>query len=212
MVQLRKDIEWRIISYWAISALIGLLFLRDWLLSWDVGETIARHPWLVVFMIAIWLITQGLYVMVAHPDGRPLIWRSILLFTLANGVFETWAFAFSYWLGEVIGTWATGWFLSPSAAATVGFIVGVVVFSVYSWWIHAFFWIRFLPSHTGESPRTRTLQRWHIIALTVLTLSWALCLWLNRDIWTVTILHILMDLVLMVRLRPSLFVPPPYAH
>jgi hypothetical protein len=39
-----------------------------------------------------------------------------------------------------------------------------------------------------------------------LVLGWCLCLWLSDDIWTVVFFHMLVDLGLMVRVRPNLFI------
>jgi hypothetical protein len=38
-----------------------------------------------------------------------------------------------------------------------------------------------------------------------LVTGWSLCFWLTRDIWTVVIIHIVLDFCMMLRVRPQLF-------
>jgi len=36
-------------------------------------------------------------------------------------------------------------------------------------------------------------------------IGWSLCFWLTRDLWTVVFFHILVDIGLMLKVRPPIF-------
>jgi hypothetical protein len=52
--------EIAILLYWLIAGLLGFIFLRDWLIQWHVRATLS-HRWLVVFLVATWLVGQTIY-------------------------------------------------------------------------------------------------------------------------------------------------------
>lgn len=195
--------EWFILAYWVIAAVVGMWFLRDWIVSWNVPATLAK-PWLVALLVATWILSQGLYVLVAHHDGRPIRWGPALLFAFGNGIFETFAFALVYRSGETFGTYLVGMF-APSFSNIAGFVLGVLLFVTYGGLIHGLFWFKVLPPHLKDSPRMRAIRKRRPLAELVLVIAWSMCFWLTRDIWTVVFFHILIDFGLMLRVRPELF-------
>ena len=199
-----RSSERDILVYWGISTVLGVFFLWDWLSVWNVGATL-RLPWLLALLVATFTLSQVLYVVVAHHDGRPIRWGPTMIFTVGNGICETLSFALVYRLGELIGS-SVMTMVAPSAASGVGFALGVVFFCAYGGLIHGLFWLRLLPPHLNDSPRSRTLRKFRPLAEVVLVLSWSLCLYLTRDIWTVVFVHLLVDFGLMLRVRPPLFV------
>jgi hypothetical protein len=199
-----KRLEVPVLAYWGISAILGVLFLRDWIMQWNVWETLSR-PWLVIWLILTLVIGQVIYSLVAHHDHRPIRWGATAIFSIGNGIFETFAFALVYRLGEFLGI-AAGNLLFPSAAGWIGFILGAIFFIIYGGSIHALFWLRILPPHLKDTSLARTIRRYRMINEIALVLGWCLCLWLSDDIWTVVFFHMLVDLGLMVRVRPNLFI------
>ncbi|HMQ29135.1 MAG TPA: hypothetical protein PKD53_00335 [Chloroflexaceae bacterium] len=189
--------------YWLSSTLIGVPLLWDWLTTWNVQATLG-NPWLVAYLCASFALSQVLYVLVARHAGRPIRWFPLAIFSVGNGVAETLAFAAVYRLGELLGAGLVG-LVAPGAASLAGFIVGVICFTIYGGLIHGFFWLRVLPPHLDDGARSRRIRKWRPVAEVALVLGWSLCLWLYRDIWTVTILHILVDVGLMLLVRPPLF-------
>lgn len=198
-----KSTEWSVLVYWGISGVLGFLFLRDWILAWNVGGTWSK-PWLVVLLFATLVLSQMLYAAVARHGGRALHWGASLLFAVGNGIFETFAFALVYRLGELLGRYLATLFL-PAAAGGIGFATGILFFIAYGGLIHGLFWLRLLPPHLDDTPRSRAIRKCRPLAEIALVLSWSLCLWLARDIWTVVFFHMLIDLGLMVMVRPPLF-------
>lgn len=192
-----------IVLYWVIATLIGVPFLYDWIVAWNVSATLAQ-PWLVVYLILSFILSQVLYILVARHDGRPIHWGALVIFSVGNGIAETFAFAVAYRLGELLGTGIVGSF-APSSASLAGFILGVIFFTIYGGLIHGLFWLRLLPPHLNDSQRSRKIRKFRPLAEVALVLGWSLCFWLFRDIWTVIFLHTLVDVGLMVLVRPPIF-------
>lgn len=192
-----------ILSYWGVSLLAGGVILYDYLSTWTVPQTLAR-PGLILYLIASFVFSQVLYYIVARDDGRPLRWWPTLLFAIGNGLCETFSFAISYRLGEVLGAGLFQLF-APQFASLAGFIFGVITFSIYGGLIHGLFWLKILPPHLNDDPLSCKIRRFRPLAEVALVLGWSLCFWLTRDIWTVVLFHVLVDFYLMWRVRPTLF-------
>jgi hypothetical protein len=195
--------EGPILWYWLVATIAGTIFLWDWVSVWNVPATL-RMPWLLLYLILSFALSQVLYALVARHGGRPFRWDTTAIFAVGNGIAETFAFALVYRLGEVVGSSLVGLF-APGYAAIAGFIVGVALFIIYGGLIHALFWLRFLPPHLDDSPRSKAIRKSRPIAEVGLVLGWSLCFWLTRDIWTVVFFHILVDIGLMIKVRPTLF-------
>jgi hypothetical protein len=196
--------ERAILIYWGLSLALGALALRNWLGSWNIAATIAQ-PGFVFYLALTFAFSQVLYVLVARHDDRPLRAIPTVIFSLGNGFFETLAFAFVYWLGATIGSGLVGLFAPASVASVVGFSLGLTFFCIYGGLIHGLFWLRVLPPHLDDSPQSRSIRKFRPIAEVALVVGWSLCFWLYQDIWTVVAFHILVDLGLMLRVRPVIF-------
>ncbi|MEI7644296.1 MAG: hypothetical protein WCJ55_08450 [Chloroflexales bacterium] len=195
--------ERAILIYWGISLALGVLALRSWLGSWNVAATLAQ-PGFVFYLVLTFAFSQILYVLVARHDDRPLLAMPMVIFSLGNGFFETLAFAFVYWLGAAIGSGLVGLF-APAAASAAGFLLGLIFFAIYGGLIHGLFWLRLLPPHFDDSPQSKAIRKFRPLAEVALVIGWCLCLWLYQDIWTVIFFHTLVDVGLMLRVRPVIF-------
>ncbi|NTU77850.1 MAG: hypothetical protein HGA45_00360 [Chloroflexales bacterium] len=189
--------------YWLISIAIGLFALWDWLTAWNVPATFSQ-PWLVAYLCFSFVLSQSLYILVARHNGRPIHLGALTIFAIGNGIAETLAFATVYRLGELIGSRLVSIF-APDFAAIAGFIIGVTFFSIYGGLIHGLFWLRVLPPHLDDNPRSQSVRKLRPVAEVVLVIGWSLCLTLNRDIWTVIFFHTLVDVGLMILVRPAIF-------
>ncbi len=198
-----KREEWSVLAYWAISCVLGVVFLRDWIMNWNVGATLS-HFWLVGYLVLTWALSQSLYLIIARHGNRPISLSSVLAFTIGNGIAEVFAFGVAYRLGEMFGYWAVDAF-APAAASIAGLVVGVLFFMVYGGLIHALFWLRLLPPHLDDAPLSVAIRKYRPLAEVGLVIGWSLCFWLTQDIWTVVFLHILLDLGMALRVRPLLF-------
>lgn len=198
-----SNLERLIILYWAIATLVGVVALWDWIIAWNVPATLGI-PGLPLYLVVSFVLSQFLYVLVARFDGRPIHWGATAIFAVGNGVAETLAFAAIYRIGEVLGAGLVG-LIAPGFASLAGFMVGVALFVVYGGLIHGLFWLRVLPPHLDDSPRSRTIRKYRPLAEVGLVLGWSLCFWLTRDLWTVVFFHILVDIGLMLKVRPPIF-------
>ncbi|NJN15578.1 MAG: hypothetical protein HC822_04420 [Oscillochloris sp.] len=199
-----RNVERAVLWYWIGSFAIGMPLLFDWIFAWNVAATVSR-PALVLLLLATFAATQGLYVIVAHHGDRPIHWPATIIFALGNGFFETLAFASVYRIGEIIGH-AVVALVAPNAASVAGFLLGMFFFTIYGGLIHGLFWLRKLPPHLNDSPRSKAIRRIRPIFEVALVFGWSLVFWLNRDFWTVTAIHIMVDVGLMLQVRPPLFI------
>lgn len=192
-----------IVRYWAIATVLGMFALWDWITAWNVPLTLGK-PALVIYLILSFALSQVLYALVARYDGRPFNLGATTIFAIGNGIAETFAFAMVYRLGEWLGAGVVGLF-APGVAAAAGFVVGISLFALYGGLIHALFWLRVLPPHLDDAPRSVAIRKLRPVAEVALVLGWSLCFWLTRDLWTVVFFHVLVDIGLMIKVRPHLF-------
>jgi hypothetical protein len=198
-----SEAEQSVLLYWFLSAVLALLFLPDWLGQWNVGAT-WNNPWLIAWLIGTFVLGQCFYLAVARADGRPLRIGPAALFVFGNGICETFAFALVFKAGAFIGGSLFGLFW-PQTAHGAGFVGGLLAFILYGGLIHALFWLHMLPPHLDDAPRSRILRKIRPLAEIALVIGWSLCFWLYQDIWTVVFFHLLVDLVLVLLVRPPLF-------
>lgn len=196
-------VERMLLTYWAIAATLGVLVLWDWISAWNVPATL-RVPGLPVYLVLTFALSQVLYMLVARYDGRPIHWGATVVFALGNGIAEALAFGVVYRIGEIIGAGLVGLF-APSIASFAGFLLGVLFFIGYGGLIHSLFWLSMLPPHLDDSPRSRKIRQLRPFAEVALVIGWSLCFWLTRDVWTVVFLHVLVDIGLMLKVRPPIF-------
>ena len=119
--------------------------------------------------------------------GRKLEVSSVVVFGLANGVFETFCFLFMYDLGRkhLSQTFS----LSNQTSTALGF----VIFSAYSGLIHAFFWIRLVfPKHTR--PEAPSFHKHGLPLLTLISIAWLGLYEMHSDIFCICSLHCVVDL------------------
>ena len=191
------------VGYWLITLVLSILFLRDWITAWNVPLTLDR-PALVLYLTLSFALSQLMYALVARHGGRAFHVGATTIFAIGNGIAETLAFALVYRLGEVVGTGLVGLF-APTWASVAGFVLGVSLFIIYGGLIHALFWLPVLPPHLDDTPLSRRIRKLRPIAEIALVLGWSLCFWLSRDIWSVVFFHILVDIGLMIKVRPGIF-------
>ncbi len=198
-----RAIDRPILIYWATATVIGVPFLWDLLTVWNVPQTLAQ-PVMLPLLIITFIFSQVMYGAVARHSGRPLRFTPTALFAVGNGIAETLAFAAVFRLGQLLGAGLIG-LIMPAWADAAGFAVGVAAFVLYGGVIHAAFWLPLLPPHLDDGPRSLRIRQLRPLAEIGLVLGWSLCFWLFADIWTVVLFHVLVDLGLMLLVRPQIF-------
>lgn len=188
-----------LLAYWAFCLAIGLLVLRDEIFSWRIPEMWGKSPLFLAYAVLITLFNEWAYIQVARHDGRPLHPGLTVFFTIVNGILEAFAFMAFYRLFEQAAKLVFG------NLTIVTFIFGFIGFVVYSGLAHALFWARLLPRHFSSAPEVQKLRKALGPIQALIVLGWCLYFMDTGDIWTLVVLHVLIDLVLMLRVRPPLF-------
>jgi chlorophyllide a hydrolase len=181
--------------YWALALLVGFVFFRKDIMTFNSNYDIRR---IVLLVCSVLIVAVNAYVY-SHSTtngGRPVDPLSVLIFSIGNGVAETFYFYAFFRLGEILA----GKFTSNQ---WVKFIVGFVCFMIYSGFIHALFWLPILPEHVVQ---TSPFKPFFMPVQLMIALSWALSFFWYRDLRTVIILHALVDLTMILSVRFSVIV------
>jgi chlorophyllide a hydrolase len=197
--------EGAIVGYWLLALVLALVFQLPEPFVWNVWET-THAMWPVAFLTATLLCSQWLYSQVAIHEDRPFNWIGTPLFVIGNAVGETLAFLLVFSAGAWVGRGAASAVgLSGAPYHGLVFAAGFFVFLIYGGGIHGLFWMRIFPPHFKEDERARRIRRFRLWSETALSLSWCVTFYAFRDFWAVVIFHAIVDLVLMIRVRPRIF-------
>ncbi len=190
--------EWsapmKIFAYWFIAIVIGLVFFRKEAFSYNTNFDMRRKILLVASLVIV-AFNAFVYSYSTYDGGRPLDIASVILFTIGNGIAETFIFYAAFIVGERLAGMVTK---SP----WVLFITGFIFFMVYSGLIHGLFWIDLLPEHVDQSSPYKPL---FMPTQILIAGSWALSFFWYRDLPSVFVLHGLVDLTMILNVKFSLF-------
>ncbi len=185
-------------GYWAFCTVFALLTLRDEIFSWRVANSWQNYLVWALVALVITIAAQVGYVMVARHDGRPLAPVSTLIFVIVNGLLEAFVFMGIY---RVFFTASKAVFGDMDA---INLLFGFLGFFLYSGLIHAMFWARLIPPHFTAEPSLQRLRRMLTPIQTVIVISWCVYYYYTGDIWTIVAFHLIIDTVLMIRVRPPI--------
>lgn len=183
-----------IYAYWAIAFIIGFVFFREDILSFS-REFDSRRKILLICSLVIVAINAWVYSHSTTDGGRPLNIPTLIVFSIGNGIAETFFFYAFFRLGIFLAGKVTQnpWLL---------FAAGFVCFMIYSGFIHALFWLPMLPEHVVQ---TSPYKPFFMPVQLLIAGSWALNFFWYRDIRTVVFLHALVDLTMAWCVKFSLF-------
>ncbi len=184
----------QIYAYWAIAILIGVLFFRKDVMTSN-NDYSSKRIGLLVFSVVILGLNAYIYTNSTSDGGRTLEPSSALIFSIGNGIAETFMFYAVFRLGQMLVSKFTD---NPWA----GFIVGFFFFMAYSGLIHGLFWLAILPEHVVQ---TSPFKPFFFPIQLMIALSWALSFFWYRDIRTVFILHAIVDLTMIMNVKFSMF-------
>ncbi|WP_076792613.1 hypothetical protein [Chlorobium sp. KB01] len=183
-----------IYAYWAFALLVGFLFFKKDILAFN-REFDTRRIALLVASLLIIAVNAWVYSHSTTDGGRALDPLTVLVFSIGNGIAETFMFYAVFQLGATLtgkvtqNPWAT-------------FLVGFFCFMAYSGLIHGLFWINILPEHVVQ---TSPYKPFFMPVQLLIASSWALAFFWYRDIRTVIFLHALVDLTMVMNVKFSLF-------
>ena len=189
-----------IYAYWAFAFLVGILFFKKDILAFN-REFDSRRIALLATSLIVVAINAWVYTHSTTDGGRALDPLTVLVFTIGNGIAETFMFYAVFRLGELLANKLASdtWQLIPKQS---NFIVGFMFFIIYSGLIHGLFWINILPEHVVQ---TSLYKPFFMPIQLLIAGSWALNFFWYRDIRSVIILHALVDLTMVCNVRFSLF-------
>ncbi|MEI6846601.1 MAG: hypothetical protein WCK32_00960 [Chlorobiaceae bacterium] len=183
-----------IYTYWAIAFAIGMFFFRQDILSFnrefDTRRIVLLGASLLVVAVNAWVYSHS-----TTNGGRPLDLITVLVFSIGNGIAETFMFYTLFRLGTALA----GKFTQNPLPI---FLVGFLFFMTYSGLIHGLFWINILPEHVLQ---TSPYKPFFMPVQLLIAGSWALSFFWYRDIRSVIFLHALVDLTMVCNVRFSLF-------
>ncbi|MBN1928611.1 MAG: hypothetical protein JW764_03630 [Chlorobiaceae bacterium] len=184
----------QIYAYWAIAILIGVLFFRKDITAPEPPYD-KRRIGLLIFSVIILALNAYIYTNSTTDGGRTLDGWSVLIFSVGNGIAETFMFYAVFRLGQIIvgKKNGDGW---------AGFAVGFLFFMIYSGIIHGLFWLPILPEHVVQ---TSPFKPFFMPIQLMIALSWALAFFWYRDLRTVFVLHALVDLTMIMNVKFSMF-------
>ncbi|MEI7695811.1 MAG: hypothetical protein WCI64_09235 [Chlorobium sp.] len=183
-----------IYAYWTLAFLVGLLFFRKDIFTFN-REFDTRRVVLMVASFVVIAINAWVYSHSTTDGGRPLDLLTVVIFSVCNGIAETFMFYAVFRLGTALASKRT-------QSAWVIFFAGFICFVVYSGLIHGLFWINIMPQHVVQ---TSPYKPFFMPIQLLLAGSWALSFFWYRDIRTVILLHALVDLTMAINVKFSLF-------
>ena len=182
-----------IYAYWAFALLVGILFFKNDILAFNREFDTRRIALLATSLIVV-AINAWIYSNSTTDGGRALDPLTVLIFSIGNGIAETFMFYAVFRLGNALA----GRFTQNSWAL---FITGFLFFIIYSGLIHGLFWINILPEHVVQ---TSPYKPFFMPIQLLIAGSWALNFFWYRDIRSVIFLHALVDLTMVCNVRFSL--------
>jgi len=161
------SVPFMVYTYWIIAIGIGLAFFRKDIFSFstDFGP---RRILLLAGSLIIVALNAWVYSNSTYSSGRPLDLWTLLVFSIGNGIAETFMFYAVFRLGTALAGKATSnpWIL---------FSAGFLLFVIYSGLIHGMFWINILPEHVDQ---TSQFKPFFMPVQIMIAGSWALSFFL----------------------------------
>ena len=183
-----------IYAYWAFAFLVGIIFFWKDILAFNREFDKKRITLLVASLIVV-AINAWVYTHSTTDGGRALDWLTVLVFSIGNGIAET----FMFYAVFRLGTTLVGQVTQNSWAL---FVTGFLYIIIYSGLIHGLFWINILPEHVVQ---TSLYKPFFMPIQLLIAGSWALSFFWYRDIRSVIFLHALVDLTMVCNVKFSLF-------
>lgn len=180
--------------YWSIAFLVGILFFRQDILTFN-REFDTRRIVLLVASFVVVAINAWVYSHSTSDGGRALDPMTVLLFSICNGIAETFMFYALFRLGTTLAGRITQ---NPWAL----FFTGFIFFMIYSGLIHGLFWINILPEHVVQ---TSPYKPFFMPVQMLIAGSWALSFFWYRDLRSVILLHALVDLTMVCNVKFTMF-------
>jgi chlorophyllide a hydrolase len=192
-------IETGIWIYWLFCSIAAIAVIQNRSVAYELlsPEVVALRnlKGYVVFLILGWIITlvaAAAYVVLTYKYetgsyGIP----DLLVFSFVNGALEQFMFIFWFLLGCYIGK------LKAPDNPKLIFTFGYLGYAIFSGLIHAYFWVRVLPSHEPALIMP--------FALAAMSLAWMWLVWRYQAVIAIIAMHIVIDFITVGHLNFSWF-------
>lgn len=189
--------------YWLLCGVAAAVIVAYWqklplLLSPAISDTPPQKTGYISAVSLAWgatlLAAVGYILLTRKEIIGPYQLPDLAVFTVLNGVLEQLMFVFWFLAGCLLGRWLgvrSGWKI---------FVLGFLSYSVYSGFIHGWFWVSILPSHDiSEYALVR------VGLLLLMSLSWMWVFWRYRAIAAIICMHIFIDFFSIGHLHSTWF-------
>ena len=176
-----------IIIYWIIGYVLGWIFVPDLIASFNLPDTM-KTIWIPILSFSFVGLNQIPLWWAAETGKYNLTWGSLVVFPGVNCICETLIFASSFRLGHIIS----------------GDIIAFIIFTIYCGIIHVLFWNKLMPILFKSDYLSYLLIFLSGIGAIGFSLIWGYC-FLLKDIYSVVIFHISVDLMFTFKARPTIF-------
>jgi chlorophyllide a hydrolase len=143
------------------------------------------HYSLILSGVLVWLTTLlagAGYVLLTHKyvEGN-YRFTDLIAFSFVNGALEQFMFIFWFLLGCYVGK------LKVPDSPRLIFTFGYLGYAIFSGLIHAYFWVRVLPSHEPALLMP--------FALAAMSLSWMWLIWRYQAVTAIITMHVTIDFI-----------------
>lgn len=201
-----------ILAYWAIGILCAMFFLSEELFPSNPTppsrETALRRNVLFFVSLVIVLANTYVYYNATSNGGRPFDIVTFFIFAILNGTCETFVFLAVFKLGETLMRRFTDKLLYH-------FLGGILLFMMFSGFIHGVLWINALPPHVvsiSDLPPDKVIFKQLFFPFQfALVICWSMLYFFFRDVWGIVLLHIIVDAGVVYSIHYSLWGNTPIA-
>ncbi|MCS7014395.1 MAG: hypothetical protein RMI34_02315 [Chloroherpetonaceae bacterium] len=195
-----------ILAYWAIGIACAIFFLADELFP-NQSNLLTRQQAFrrnILFFVSLVVVLGNIYVYynATSNGGRPFDISTFFIFAILNGACETFIFLSVFKFGEKLVQRFTN-------KAPYLFMGGVLMFMVFSGFIHGVLWINALPPHVvsiADLPPDKVIFKQLFFPFQVaLVICWSMLYFFFRDVWGIVVLHSIVDAGVVYSIHYSLW-------
>jgi chlorophyllide a hydrolase len=182
-------IELGIWIYWLFCSIAAIVVIQNRSVAQELlsteSVTLRNSREYFLFLALGWLITLlagAGYVLLTHKyDEGDYQFTDLIAFSFVNGALEQFMFVFWFLLGCYVGK------LKVPDSPRLIFVFGYLGYAIFSGLIHAYFWVRVLPSHEPALVMP--------FALAAMSLSWMWLIWRYQAVIAIIAMHVTIDFI-----------------
>lgn len=195
-----------VLAYWTIGIICAIFFLSEELFPQKQTppdrDTATKRNLLFLASFIIVLANIYVYYNATSNGNRPFDPVTFVIFAILNGSCETFVFLAVFKLGEKM-------MRNFTDKAPYLFLGGILLFMVFSGFIHGVLWINALPPHVipiSELPPDKVIFKQLFFPFQIaLVLCWSALYFFFKDVWGIVALHMIVDAGVVYSIHYSLW-------